>query len=174
MAVFSSLKAENLRELLLHELGDLYDAEHRLVEALPLLAEAAQNRELTQAFKAHLKETEEHVLRLEEAFRRLEEEPKRETCAGMKGLIEEGNHVLKGSLTGAVKDAALISAAQRVEHYEMAAYGTAHAFALVLDLPQVAEILAKTLAEEKKSDMLLTEISKTVNQKAPTGVTVTA
>lgn len=166
MSLFSSEKADNLHELLLHELKDLYDAEHRILEALPKMAAAATNPELATAFRQHIKETEDQVVRLEDSFNLLNEKPQRQTCDAMKGLLEEGEHVLKGHMKGSVKDAALISAAQRVEHYEIAAYGTAHAFAVEMGHDQVAELLQKTLDEEGHADKTLTKVSKIVNAKA--------
>ena len=120
---------EGLKELYVDELKDIYNAENQLVKALPKLAKAADSDELRQGFEEHLEQTKEHVARLEQIFEMLEESPKGKKCAGMEGLVEEGSEVLKEGLEGAVLDAALIGAAQRVEHYEIAAYGTVIAFA---------------------------------------------
>ncbi|MBP9750848.1 MAG: ferritin-like domain-containing protein [Candidatus Peribacteraceae bacterium] len=170
MSFFSSaLEATSLRDLLLHEMKDLYDAEQQLIEALPKMAEHASSTELKKAFDEHLVQTEEHVVRLEDAFRLLDEKPEGQTCAGMQGLLTEGEHVLKSKLKGSVKDAALISAAQRVEHYEIAAYGTARSFAQTLGFEDVADLMQETLDEEGAADKLLTKIAGTVNEKAPAG-----
>ncbi len=169
MLSFGKMEAATLTDLLHHELADLYDAEHRICEALPKMAEAASNPELKKAFRNHLEETEHQITRLEDAFAALECKPERQACDGMKGLLKEGEHVLEGKLRGSVKDAALISAAQRVEHYEMAGYGSAKAFALVLGHEDIARLLQQTLDEEGHADKLLTKIASTVNQKAPAG-----
>lgn len=159
------MKISNLNELFLHELKDLYDAEHQLVEALPKMAEAATAPELVEAFQNHLEETRGHVTRLEEVFAALGEEPDRETCKGMKGLISEGERVIKEVEDGEAKDAGLIGAAQRVEHYEIAAYGTLKVWALTAGI-EAAELEAN-LAEEKAADEKLTEIAEAgINQEA--------
>lgn len=165
----SSIKAATLTDLLHHELKDLYDAEQRLTEALPEMAEAASNSQLKKAFQNHLKETKEHCERLEEVFDALGWKSERQKCDGMKGLLEEGEHVLKSKLRGSVKDAALISAAQRMEHYEMAAYGSARTYADVLGHQKVSSLLQETLDEEGRADKLLTKIAESVNEKAPAG-----
>lgn len=162
----SQVEAASLHDLLLHELNDLYDAEKRLVDALPKMAEAATDTDLKQAFRAHLAETQNHVTRLEDCFHLLNTEAEHQTCDGMKGLIMEGEHIIKGKMRASVKDAALISAAQRVEHYEIAGYGTAHTFAAMMEHTQVAELLQKTLDEEGAADKQLTKIAKIVNAKA--------
>jgi ferritin-like metal-binding protein YciE len=162
----SQVEAASLHDLLLHELNDLYDAEKQLVEALPKMAEAASSSELAHAFRTHLEETKDHVTRLEDCFHLLNTEAKHHTCDGMKGLLMEGEHVIKGKMKGSVKDSALIAAAQRVEHYEIAGYGTARTFAEMMEHTQVAELLQKTLDEEGAADKLLTKIAKTTNEKA--------
>ena len=123
------MKLSDLNDLFLHELKDIYDAEHQLLKALPRMARAASSTELQQAFEDHLAQTEQHVERLESVFEACGEEPERETCAGMKGLVAEGERLLKENAEPDVLDAGLIAAAQRVEHYEIAAYGTLIAWA---------------------------------------------
>lgn len=163
------MEAASLRDLLLHEIKDLYDAEMQLVEVLPKMADGASSSELKKAFKDHLEETEQHVVRLEDMFAFLQEKPERQTCDGMKGLLMEGDHVLKGKLRGSVKDAALISAASRVEHYEMAGYISVSTLAKSLEMNDVKKLADATLKEEKKADALLMEIAEKVHEKAPAG-----
>ncbi len=127
------MKLESLRDLLVEQLQDLYDAENRITKALPKMAKAATSPELKAAFLKHLKETEGHVGRLEQAFDSLGEKVKKKTCEAIKGLIEEGEETIKEDAEPEVKDAALIAAAQRIEHYEMAGYGTVRAYAKLLD-----------------------------------------
>jgi ferritin-like metal-binding protein YciE len=165
----SQVEAASLHDLLLHELNDLYDAEKRLVDALPKMADAATDTDLKHAFRDHLAETQNHVTRLEDCFSLLNTEAEHQTCDGMKGLIMEGEHIIKGKMRPSVKDAALIAAAQRVEHYEIAGYGTARTFADMMEHTQVAELLQKTLDEEGKADKLLTKIAKAVNSRANIG-----
>lgn len=153
-------KLENLRDLYIDELRDLYSAEKQLVDALPKMAEAAKAPELKEAFRSHLKETERHVNRLERIFRGLDEKPTGETCKAMKGLIEEGERYVKASGEAAVLDAALIGAAQRVEHYEMAGYGTARSLATRLNETAAVELLQETLDEEGEADHKLTQIAE--------------
>src|SRR5580704_14444616 len=136
---------EGLKELYVDELKDIYNAETQLVKALPKLAKAADSDELRQGFEEHLEQTKEHVARLEQIFEMLDESPKGKKCAGMEGLVEEGSEVLKEGLEGAVLDAALIGAAQRVEHYEIAAYGTVIAFAEALGENDHVSLLEETL-----------------------------
>jgi len=160
---------KNLNELFLHELKDVYDAEQQLVEALPRMAESATDPELAEAFRDHLSETEGHVNRLEQVFAAMGEEPEAETCEGMKGLLEEGNELLAEDAEPTVKDAALISAAQRVEHYEIAAYGTLRIWAATMGMDEVLQLLADTLEEEKTADQKLTIIAEgSVNIEAET------
>jgi ferritin-like metal-binding protein YciE len=160
---------EGLKELYVEELKDIYNAENQLVKALPKLAKAAASDELRQGFEEHLEQTKGHVARLEQIFEMLEESPKGKKCAGMEGLVEEGSEVLKEGLEGAVLDAALIGAAQRVEHYEIAAYGTVIAFAQTLGESDQAALLEETLSEEKETDEKLTELAKKVNEEAVSG-----
>jgi ferritin-like metal-binding protein YciE len=160
---------KNLNELFLHELKDVYDAEQQLVEALPKMAENATDPELAGAFREHLAQTEEQVSRLEQVFAAMGEEPESETCEGMKGLIEEGDKILEEDPEPTVKDAALIAAAQRIEHYEIAAYGTLRVWAATMGMDEVIQILEETLEEEKLADQKLTMIAEgSVNIEAET------
>jgi ferritin-like metal-binding protein YciE len=160
MGLFASMKLETLEDLFLYELKDLYDAENRLTDALPKLAKAATSPELRKAFQNHLQETQGHVSRLERIFKQLGHEPERETCEAIKGLISEGEEVMGAKGNAVVRDAALIAAAQRVEHYEIAGYGTARALARSLGLEDIPEILTQTLDEEGNSDRTLTAIAE--------------
>ena len=158
---------ETLRDLYLNELRDLYSAETQLLEALPKMAQAATSSQLREAFTAHLEETEGHVSRLEEIFDALGEEPTGETCKAMEGLIEEGGDYIKASGDPDVRDAGLIGAAQRVEHYEMAGYGTTRALAARLGESEAADTLQATLEEEAEADRKLTAIAESeVNPEA--------
>jgi len=153
---------ESLQELLVDELQDLYDAERQLVKALPKMAKAATNDELRSAFQDHLSVTEQHVQRLEQAFELLDEKAKAKPCKAMKGLVEEGAEVIGEDYESEIKDAALIGAAQRVEHYEIAGYGKAREMAEALGLNEVAELLEQTDDEEGEADKKLTEIAETL------------
>lgn len=157
---------QGLKELYIDELKDIYNAENQLVKALPKLAKASSSDELREGFEKHLEQTKGHVERLEQIFQTLGESPKGKKCAGMEGLVEEGSEVLKEGLEGAVLDAALIGAAQRVEHYEIAAYGTVIAFAETLGQSEHASLLEATLAEEKETDETLTTMAEEINQQA--------
>ena len=155
-----------LKELLVDELKDLYSAENQLIKALPKMAKAASNEDLKQGFTDHLLQTRGHVERLNEAFKILDEKPTGKTCHAMKGLVEEGAEAIETDGPDAVRDACLIGAAQRVEHYEIAAYGTAHAFAKTVGEDEIAELLEATLAEEGETDKKLSQLSKVVNTAA--------
>jgi len=157
---------QSLRALLVDELQDLYHAENQLLKALPKMSEAATNEELREGFTLHLQQTQNHVARLEKCFELLSEETKGKTCHAMEGLIKEGEEAISDRAPGAIKDAKLIGAAQRVEHYEMAGYGTARAFAEVLEEDEVADLLQETLDEEGDTNKKLTEIAGTVNEEA--------
>jgi ferritin-like metal-binding protein YciE len=157
---------EGLKELYIDELKDLYSAETQLVKALPKMAKAAASEELRQGFEEHLEQTKEHVVRLEKIFQALDESPKGKKCVGMEGLVKEGSEVIAEDFEDAVKDAALIGAAQRVEHYEIAAYGTASEFARILGESEHVSLLELTLDEEKKTDQKLTELGKEINPQA--------
>jgi len=160
MGIFTSEEWNSLDELFEHELKDLYDAEHQIVEALPKMAEKANNPGLKRAFQNHLRQSEIHIERLEAVFEKRGLEPEREKCPAMAGLIKEGSTVLSAEGDADVLDAALIAAAQRVEHYEIAGYGTARAFAKQLSDEFSVELLEQTLDEEKKTDQQLTEIAE--------------
>ena len=160
---------EGLRELYIDELKDLYNAENQLVKTLPKMAKAASSEELRQGFEDHLEQTKGHVQRLEKIFQTLGESPKGKKCTGMEGLVEEGAEVMEEDFEGSVMDAALIGAAQRVEHYEIAAYGTVCAFAEELGQTEQASSLTKTLEEEKETDEKLTGLAKKINSQANEG-----
>jgi len=155
-----------LRELYLEELKDLYDAENRLIKALPKMVEAAEFPGLRDGFEKHLEQTKQHALRLEQIFERMGEEPTRRKSAAMVGLIKEGQDLMDEDYEDGVKDAALVSAAQRVEHYEMAAYGCVRTWAGLLGDSEAKALLERTLTEEKETDRKLNELSETINQQA--------
>ena len=157
---FTALKLNSLRDLLIEELRDLYSAEKQLVSALPKMAEAASSTELKSAFEHHLEETLGHVSRLESIFKNINEESSGETCEAMKGLIKEGETLVKAEGDPDVRDAGLIGAAQRVEHYEMSGYGTARSLANRLGENEMAEILQQTLNEEGEANKKLTAIAE--------------
>jgi ferritin-like metal-binding protein YciE len=158
-----------LRELYLDELKDLYDAENRLVKALPKLAKEAESQELRAGIEEHLEQTKGHVDRLREIFEAMGEKPSGKRCAAMVGLIEEGEEMMEEDFETGVKDAALISAAQRVEHYEIAAYGCVRTWAGLLGEKEAENLLQKTLDEEKEADEKLTELSQEINVEAVSG-----
>jgi ferritin-like metal-binding protein YciE len=160
------MKVENLRELLVDELRDLYSAETQLTKALPKVAKHCSDKTLKTAVEHHLKETEHHVDRLEKIFDRLEESPKGKTCAGMKGLITEADERMKEGGDPDALDAGIIADAQRVEHYEISAYGTARTFASLLGENEVVRLLEQTLKEEKAADAKLTECAESINVEA--------
>ena len=162
-------KIENLRELLVHELKDLYSAETQLLKALPKMAKAASDEDLVAAFEEHLEQTQGQVERLDKIFEILNAKPRGKTCEAMKGLITEGQEVIGEDATDEVKDAALIAAAQKVEHYEIAGYGTVRTFANLLGESEVAELLQETLDEEGETDKKLTEIAESLNVEAMAG-----
>ena len=157
---------QGLKDLYIDELKDLYNAVNQLVKALPKLARAAAPAELRQGFEEHLEQTKGHVERLEKIFQMLDESPKGKKCKGMEGLIEEGSEVMEEDYEGSLLDAALIGAAQRVEHYEIAGYGTVRSFAESLGETEHASLLEETLEEEKETDKKLTELAKQLNNEA--------
>jgi ferritin-like metal-binding protein YciE len=158
-----------LRELYLDALRDLYDAENRLVKALPKLAKEAESQELRAGIEEHLEQTKGHVDRLREIFDAMGEKPSGKRCAAMAGLIEEGEEMMDEDFESGVKDAALISAAQRVEHYEIAAYGCVRTWAGLLGEKEAENLLQQTLDEEKEADEKLTELSQEINVEAVSG-----
>jgi ferritin-like metal-binding protein YciE len=162
------MAVETLKDLYIDELKDLYSAENQLVKALPKMAKAATSPDLRAGFEEHLEQTKGHVQRLETIFQQLGESPKGKKCKGMEGLIEEGSEAIE-EYDGELLDAALIGAAQRVEHYEMAGYGTVSAFAKVLGESEHVTLLDETLEEEKETDEKLTDLASDINSKANGG-----
>jgi ferritin-like metal-binding protein YciE len=158
-----------LRELYVNELKDLYNAETQLVKALPKMAKGSSNAELRQGFEEHLRQTSEHVSRLEQIFDLLGEKPTGKKCLGMEGLVKEGAETLSADYEGALMDAAIIGAAQRVEHYEIAGYGTVRAFAELLGENEHVSLLEQTLQEEKQTDVKLTQLAEQINLQAGDG-----
>ena len=160
------MQEQGLKQLYIDELKDLYNAENQLVKALPKLVKGAQSNELRQGFEEHLEQTKGHVQRLEQIFEMLGESPKGKKCKGMEGLIEEGSEVMDEDYEGSVLDAALIGAAQRVEHYEIAGYGTVRNMAELLGESDQVSLLEETLQEEKETDEKLTALAKQINAEA--------
>jgi ferritin-like metal-binding protein YciE len=156
----------SMRQLYVDELRDLYNAETQLVRALPKMAKASSNPELRQGFEEHLRQTSEHVSRLEQIFEMLDEKPTGKKCLGMDGLLKEGAETMKEDYKPAVLDAAIIGAAQRVEHYEIAGYGTARTFAQLLKEEEHVSLLEQTLEEEKQTDEKLTQLAEEINRQA--------
>jgi ferritin-like metal-binding protein YciE len=160
------MEHHELKELYIDELRDLYNAENQLVKALPKMAKAANSKQLRSGFEEHLEQTKEHVSRLEEIFEALGEKPTGKKCAGMAGLVKEGEEMMGEDFSEEVMDAALISAAQRVEHYEIAAYGCVATWADLLGESEANALLEKTLEEEKETDQKLTELAEEINVEA--------
>jgi ferritin-like metal-binding protein YciE len=161
------MKLESLHDLFVDELKDLYNAEHQLLKALPKMAKAASSSQLAKAFTDHLEETKGQVDRLEKVFKELDASPKGKTCKAMEGLLKEGKEAMDEGADPSVRDAALIAAAQRVEHYEMAGYGCVRTFARSLGFEKAARLLQATLDEEGAADHKLTKLAETViNAKA--------
>jgi ferritin-like metal-binding protein YciE len=148
------------------ELRDLYSSEQQLIKALPKMAKAANSGELRKGFEGHLEQTRGHATRLEQILNALGEPVKGKKCKGMAGIVAEGGEMLSEDFEGALMDAALISAAQRVEHYEIAAYGAVHAYAELMGESEAASLLLQTLDEEKETDQKLTELSEQINSEA--------
>jgi ferritin-like metal-binding protein YciE len=164
------MAAQTLHELFVEELRDMYDAEKRLIRALPKIARHAQSDELQTALTAHLRETEKQVTRLEQVFRAIGETPKGKKCDGMIGILEEGDTMMEELEEGPILDAALIAGCQKVEHYEIASYGTLAYFAELMGHERAKELLGTTLDEEKAADEKLNMIAKSeVNRDALTG-----
>jgi ferritin-like metal-binding protein YciE len=164
------MKMKTLEDLFFHELKDLYSAEKQILKALPKMAKAATHEELRTAFENHLAETEEHVARLDKLFGEFDVNGRVPKCKAMEGLIEEGKEVLEEDMEDDVRDAALICAAQRVEHYEIAGYGCARTFAEQLGHSEAASVLQQTLDEESAANELLTKIAMSgINQEAMAG-----
>jgi ferritin-like metal-binding protein YciE len=160
------MKENTLRELFIDELRDLYDAENRLVKAIPKMAKAAESDDLRSGFEHHLEQTKGHAERLKQILTSLDEKPSGKKCPGIIGILEEGEEMMGEEYEGSVMDAALISAAQRVEHYEIAAYGCVHSWAQELGEEGAAKLLEKTLTEEKETDAKLTELAEQINASA--------
>ena len=160
------MPAENLHELFVDELKDIYDAEKQLTKALPKMAKAADSQELRAAFEEHLDITRMQVNRLEEVFKSLGMAARGKTCEGMKGLIEEGQEMMEELEQGATLDAALIASAQKVEHYEIASYGTLATFAEIMGHQDAKDLLGQTLDEEKEADEKLTQVAGQINFEA--------
>lgn len=154
------MKPKTLQDLFVDELKDLYSAENQLIHALPKMAKAARSPELQQAFTSHLEQTKEHARRIEEIVSEIGASPKGKKCMGMEGLVSEGKEAMEEDFEENVMDAALIGAAQRVEHYEMAGYGCARTHAESLGYSRAAQLLQETLNEEKQADEKLTQIAK--------------
>ena len=155
-----SLHLNSLRDLYIEELHDLYSAETLLLKVLPKMADAATDTQLKKAFTEHFEQTENHVARLEQIFEDLDEKAAGGTCEAMEGLVKEGTHMIKAQGDGVVRDSGLIGAAQRIEHHEIAGYGTARSLAQRLGEEDAAELLQETLDEEADADALLTEIAE--------------
>jgi ferritin-like metal-binding protein YciE len=160
------MKVNRLKHLYVEELKDLYSAENQLVKALPQMAKAATSADLRAGFEGHLEQTKEHVARLEKIFKALGENPSGKKCHGMEGLIKEGGELIAEGPASEELDAGLISAAQRVEHYEIAGYGCVSAYAKRLGEDQAVSLLRKTLEEEKETDKKLTQLSWQINLEA--------
>ena len=154
------MQMESLQELLIEEMRDIYSAENQLLKAMPKMAKKASNPQLKKAFETHMKETEGQVQRLQKIFEKLGKKPTGKKCAAMEGLIEEGKEMMGEDMEDDVMDAALISIAQKVEHYEIASYGTVRTWAQQLGDEQTARALQQTLDEEGKTDKLLTELAE--------------
>src|SRR6202051_4549852 len=157
------MKANRLRHLYVEELKDLYSAENQLVKALPKMAKASTSEELRAGFEEHLNQTKEHVVRLGKIFKALGESPNGKKCKGMEGLIKEGGEQIEEDPDPEELDAGLISAAQRVEHYEIAGYGCVRTYANLLGESDAVSLLEQTLAEEKETDEKLTELAEQIN-----------
>jgi len=162
------MEQNQLKELYVEELRDIYNAENQLIKALPKMAKASTSDELRAGFEEHLEQTKGHAQRLEQIFSALGEKPSGKKCKGMEGLIEEGKEMMEEDLDGEAKDAGLISAAQRVEHYEIAAYGCVRTYAKILGEEEAASLLEQTLEEEKETDQKLTELAENINVEAAT------
>jgi ferritin-like metal-binding protein YciE len=156
------MNQETLKELFIKEIRDLYDAEKQIVKTLPKIAKAAEAEELTEALNTHLEETRNHVSRLEQVFEIMGETAKGKPCKGMKGLLEEGGEVLQEEDKGALRDLALIAGCQKVEHYEVSAYGTVRTLAERLDMQDVVQLLQETENEEAAADEKLTEVAAAI------------
>ncbi|HWG58867.1 MAG TPA: ferritin-like domain-containing protein [Candidatus Acidoferrales bacterium] len=160
------MATDSLKTLFIDELRDLYDAEQQLIKALPKMAEASNSPELRSGFEEHLEQTKNHARRIEQIMDAIGESPKGKKCKGMQGLVSEGSETIKEKYDGAVSDSAVISAAQRVEHYEIAAYGCVRDYAELLGETEAASLLSQTLEEEKQTDEKLTTVAEQINREA--------
>jgi ferritin-like metal-binding protein YciE len=161
-----TMKTATLRDLYVDELKDLFDAENRLVKALPKMAKTATSQDLRSGIEAHLEQTKEHVNRLKQILTDMGEKASGKKCPGMMGILDEGEEMMDEDFEGSLMDAALISAAQRVEHYEIAAYGCVRSWAELLGEGEARQLLEKTLEEEKSADQKLTQLSEEINSQA--------
>jgi ferritin-like metal-binding protein YciE len=160
------MKMDSLHELFVDELKDLYSAENQILKALPKMAKAASSKDLKKGFEEHLQQTKGHVERLEKIFKELDESPKGKKCKGMEGLITEGKELMEEDAEPEALDAGLIAAAQHVEHYEIAGYGCVRTYAQLLGRDRIAQLLQKTLDEEKQTDAKLTSLAEVINVEA--------
>jgi ferritin-like metal-binding protein YciE len=161
------VKIENLRELFVDELQDLYSAEDQIIEALPKMAEKASSGELRNAFNTHLQQSRDHKARLDRIFDQIPDVDRDDkTCEGIKGIIKEGEKLMKDAKDPDTRDAGMIAGAQRVEHYEISGYGTVRTYAQLLNQPQWAQLLQQTLDEEKQTDKLLNQLAERINVEA--------
>lgn len=161
------MAAKTMQDLLIEDLRDIYHAEKQITKALPKMIKAASSDQLRQAFETHLEQTNGQIERLQQVFEELDTRPRGKHCDAMEGLISEAQEILEMGLAPEVQDAALIAAAQKVEHYEIASYGTLHAYATACGLDKVAQLLDETLQEEKDTDSLLNKLAiGDVNKKA--------
>lgn len=160
------MRKDSMRQLYVDELRDLYNAETQMVKALPKMAKAASSAELRQALEEHLRQTSEQVSRLEQIFESLDEKPTGRKCLGMDGLVKEAAETMQEKYSGSVMDAAIIGAAQRVEHYEIAGYGTVREFAELLEENEHVSLIEQTLEEEKQADKKLTQLAEDINSRA--------
>lgn len=160
------MSVDSMEKLFINELKDLYSAEKQITRALPKMAKASTSEELRSAFEEHLEQTKGQIERLDRVFEILGKTAGGKTCQGMKGLIEEGQEVMEEAEEGEIRDAAMIGAAQRVEHYEIAAYGTVRTLAQLMGQKEIAQLLQETLDEEGQTDKKLTSIAQRVNKEA--------
>jgi ferritin-like metal-binding protein YciE len=160
------MKMESIQDLFVKELQDLYSAENQIAEALPKMAEAASSEDLKAGFREHLKQTQGQIKRLEQIFEQLGNSAEGDTCRGMEGLLEEGEELMDEDADPEVLDAGLIAAAQKVEHYEIASYGTVRTYARLLGMNDAVQLLEQTLSEEKETDAKLTDLAEDINVQA--------
>jgi ferritin-like metal-binding protein YciE len=167
MSIFTSKQFNTLDDLLVDQLCDLYDAEQQIVDALPKMSQAAHSQEVKNAFDQHLNQTKSQISRMEQVFQMMGKEPQRITCDGMRGIIDEGQSIVDAEGDADVRDAGLIAAAQKVEHYEICGYGTCRTFAQRLGRSDVADVLQSILNEEGETDKKLTSLAeRSINVKA--------